>query len=119
VYGASTWDSSYKASSLSSFHPADELDQSYSISGVSRVKNQFLSFLPFVLNCSQLRSEWLPAYEACMLPNMEHDKLTFIIMFVTDVVLVFIMFLGLIRMRGRGGGMFGLGTLLWRQVRPW
>ena len=54
-----------------------------------------------------------------MLPNMEYDKLTFIIMFVTDVVLVFIMFFGLIRMRGRNGGMFGLGTLLWKQVRLW
>jgi len=54
-----------------------------------------------------------------MLPNMEHDKLALIIMFVTNVVLVFIMFLGLIRLRGRGGGVFGLGSLLWKQVRLW
>lgn len=54
-----------------------------------------------------------------MLPNMERDKLAFIIMFVTDIVLVSIMFLGLIRVRGRGGGMLGLGSLLWKQVRLW
>ena len=54
-----------------------------------------------------------------MLPNMEHNKLAFIIMFITDIVLVFIMFLGLIHLHGCGGGMFGLGSLLWKQVRLW
>jgi hypothetical protein len=48
---------------------------------------------------------------------MERDKTALIIMLTTDLALVFIMFLGLFRLRGRGGGMFGLGRLLWKQVR--
>lgn len=54
-----------------------------------------------------------------MLPNMERDKLAFIITFAVDIALVLTMFLGLLRLRGRGGGMFGLARLLWKQVRPW
>jgi len=90
----------------------------YSVSGISQVKNQFLKFY-FVLNCVQLRSEWLPGFDTCTLPNMERDKLAYIITFAIDLTLVLIMFLGLLRLRGRGGGMFGLARLLWKQVRPW
>jgi hypothetical protein len=48
---------------------------------------------------------------------MEREKTALIIMLTTDLALVFIMFLGLFRLRSRGGGMFGLGLLLWKQVR--
>ena len=48
---------------------------------------------------------------------MQRDKVALISMLATDLILVFIMFLGLFRLRGRGGGMFGLGLLLWKQVR--
>jgi len=54
-----------------------------------------------------------------MLPNMEQNKLAFIITFAIDVILVLTMFLGLLRLCGRGGGVFGLARLLWKQVRPW
>jgi hypothetical protein len=52
---------------------------------------------------------------------MEHDKFALIILFTADLALVFIMFLGLLRFLSRGGGMFGMGCLLWQQVRwcPW
>jgi hypothetical protein len=48
---------------------------------------------------------------------MERQKIALIIMLTTDLALVFIMFLGLFRLRSRGGGTFGLGRLLWKQVR--
>ena len=48
---------------------------------------------------------------------MESNKIALISMLTTDLSLVFIMFLGLFRLYGRGGGMFGLGRLLWKQVR--
>jgi hypothetical protein len=51
-----------------------------------------------------------------MLPDMERDKLAVVTMLAIDIVLVFIMFLGLLRLRRRGGGMFALGRLLWKQV---
>jgi hypothetical protein len=51
-----------------------------------------------------------------MLPNMESEKLAVVIMLVTDIVLVLTMLLGLLRWNRRGGGMFELGRLLWKQV---
>ena len=51
-----------------------------------------------------------------MPPNMESNKLAVTAMFMADIVLVLIMFIGLLRLRGRGGGMFDLGRLLWKQV---
>jgi len=48
---------------------------------------------------------------------MERNRIALIGMFTTDLALVIIMFLGLFRLRGRGGGMFGLGLLLWKQVK--
>jgi hypothetical protein len=37
-------------------------------------------------------------------------------MLVTDIALLLIMLGGLFRMRLRGGGVFGLSQLLWKQV---
>jgi len=48
---------------------------------------------------------------------MERDKIALVIMLIADLALVFIMFLGLFRLRGRGGGVFGIAHLLWKQVR--
>ena len=56
-------------------------------------------------------------FDTCNLPNMERDKIALISMLITDLALVFVMFLGLFHLRGRGGGMSGLGLLLWKQVR--
>ena len=42
-----------------------------------------------------------------------------IVMLITDVVLLLTMFVGLLRLRRRGGGTFELGRLLWKQVRWW
>lgn len=49
--------------------------------------------------------------------NIEDSKANIIVTLVTDIVLLFLMLSGLLRMRLRGGGMFGLGRLLWTQVR--
>ena len=40
-------------------------------------------------------------------------------MLAADILLVLIMLLGLLRLRDRAGGMFGLALLLWKQVRWW
>jgi hypothetical protein len=50
---------------------------------------------------------------------MERDKVPLTIMVVIDIALVLAMFLGLLRLRDRGGGMFGIVRLLWKQVRWW
>lgn len=68
-------------------------------------------------NCSQLHSAWSPENDACMLPNMESEKLAVIIMVVADIVLILTMLLGLLRWKSHSGGMFEIGRLLWKQVR--
>jgi len=40
-------------------------------------------------------------------------------MAVMDVALGLAMFVGLLRLRDRSGGIFGLARLLWKQVRWW
>ena len=40
-------------------------------------------------------------------------------MFITDILLLAVMFIGLLRMRRHGAGTFALGRLLWKQVRQW
>ena len=50
---------------------------------------------------------------------MERDKNAFVTLLTIDLALVSIMFLGLLRLRGRGGGMFGIARLLWKQVKWW
>jgi len=52
-----------------------------------------------------------------MLPDMESAKLAVMITYVADVILILTMLLGLLRIRGRGGGVLDLGRLLWKQVR--
>jgi hypothetical protein len=70
-----------------------------------------------VFNCSQLHSAWSYHLNACSPPSVWRDKLALMTMLALEVTLVFVMFLGLLRLRGRGGGMFGLGRLLWKQVK--
>ena len=66
---------------------------------------------------TQLRDEWVPDFGSCGPPNIKSNKLAITAMLVTDVVLLFTMFIGLLRLRHRGGGRFDLGQLLWKQVR--
>lgn len=54
-----------------------------------------------------------------MPPNIESNKLVIIVMLAADIFLLLIMLLGLLRLRDRAGGMFGLVLLLWKQVRRW
>jgi hypothetical protein len=72
-----------------------------------------------VLNYQQIRSAWVPDRISCVILNAESNKLTIIVMFVTDAVLLMTMFVGLLRLRRRGGSKFELGRLLWKQVRWW
>ena len=48
--------------------------------------------------------------------NAEDNKLNIIVTFITDIILLLIVLVGLIRLRYHGGGTLGLGRLLWKQV---
>jgi hypothetical protein len=55
----------------------------------------------------------------CSIPNAEHNRATLTSIFITDIFLLVVMFVGLIRMRRDGAGASVLGRLLWKQVRQW
>jgi hypothetical protein len=55
--------------------------------------------------------------DSCTPKNIQITKINLISTLVTDVVLLLIMLVGLLRLRVKGVGMLSLGQLLWKQVR--
>ena len=51
-----------------------------------------------------------------MILNSDTNKPNIIVGFISDLVLLLIMLVGLIRLRNDGGGKFGMGLFLWKQV---
>ena len=70
----------------------------------------------FTVSFSQLRSTWIPVQQTCAETNLPSSKLNLIAIPVTDISLLLIMLVGLLRLRGDGGGIVGLARTLWRQV---
>jgi len=68
---------------------------------------------------ARIRSGWDEEQNFCVILNAESNKFTIIVMFVTDVVLLLTMVVGLFRLRYHGGDTFELGRLLWRQGVIW
>jgi len=67
----------------------------------------------------QLRSYWKTVTQHCVVSNSESSKLNLIVLGITDIVLLFILLVGLLRFRKDGGGTFGIGLLLWKQGVWW
>jgi len=76
----------------------------------------FPSFERSILLQPQLRAEELPVQLICIPEQPENNPLSLMSMLVTDISLLFIMLVGLFRLRRRGGGTFPLAQVLWRQV---
>ena len=70
-----------------------------------------------MLNTAQIHSAWIPVQNICSAPDLRSIKETFILIFITDFVLLVTMLIGLLRLRYHGAGTHGLGLLLWKQVR--
>jgi hypothetical protein len=68
---------------------------------------------------ARIRAGWDPDQGFCVVLNVESNQPTMIVMLITDVVLLLTMFVGLLRLRRRGGGTFELGRLLWKQGVIW
>ena len=61
---------------------------------------------------------WTPDKDTCSIANPEKSPLNLnsIFALATDIVLLSIMVIGFLRLRCRGGGLFALAQLLWKQV---
>jgi len=68
-----------------------------------------------IYGTTQISAEWVPSEITCGTPNTQSNKLAITAMPVTDIALLLIMLIGLLRLRHRGGGRFDLGRLLWKQ----
>jgi len=64
----------------------------------------------------QFHAAWIPERRKCGARNIESSKLNIIVTLITDITLLLIMLVGLLRLRRYGAGTFGLGRLLWKQV---
>ena len=75
-------------------------------------------FYLLCLPSQQLRSEWVTAGGGgCNTYNIQSTKVTIIVAFVSDVLLLIIMLVGLFRDDYHRSDALGWGRLLWKQVR--
>jgi hypothetical protein len=71
---------------------------------------------PVYLSRWQTRSVCVSAPAPCMMANVKCNKLTILVYTVTDLALLLIMFVGLLRMSPDGVGTLSLASLLRKQV---
>jgi hypothetical protein len=67
----------------------------------------------------KLRATWSPEALTCIVHNFDSTKPAIIGSLVSDIGLLLIMLIGLLRLRRESGGFLALGRTLWRQVRWW
>jgi len=72
-----------------------------------------------ILSAIRARSVWMPAETACVMTDIEQNRITVFVTIVTDLVLLFIMVVGTLCLCRDEGGKFGLARLLWRQGVIW
>jgi hypothetical protein len=69
------------------------------------------------LSYHQIRATWEPLLATCIITNIHSTKLNMITTLITDVVLLLIMLIGLLRLGAHEPGVYGMGRFMWRQVR--
>jgi len=75
--------------------------------------------LVIILGIVRIRSTWDPALQLCIVLNTEKNKPSIIATLITDIILLLIVLIGLLRLLRDCGGSFALGRLLWKQGVIW
>ncbi|KAH9984722.1 hypothetical protein BJV77DRAFT_164879 [Russula vinacea] len=73
----------------------------------------------FISGLIRLRAEWSPQANTCILVNFDSTKSTVIVSCVSDIGLLLVMLIGLLRLRLDRDGAFVLGSFLWKQGLIW
>ncbi|KAH9967227.1 hypothetical protein BC827DRAFT_575746 [Russula dissimulans] len=68
---------------------------------------------------AMLRAVWSPLTKTCIAPNTTVNTLNIIVSLCTDIVLLFVMLVGLLSWRREPGGVSNLSSLLWTQGNIW
>ncbi|KAF8491210.1 hypothetical protein F5888DRAFT_1075666 [Russula emetica] len=67
----------------------------------------------------RMRFSWDPILQECIVLNTEKNKFSVISALISDIVLLLIVLIGLLRLLHDSGGTFALGRLLWKQGVLW
>ncbi|KAH9956523.1 hypothetical protein BC827DRAFT_1270889 [Russula dissimulans] len=78
-----------------------------------------INVLFLIHGAAQIRSTWSPDEATCLVLNIESNKPNFIVALCTDIVLLVIMLVGLLRLGFHERSAFGMGRLMWRQGLIW
>jgi len=73
----------------------------------------------YIQSVARIRVKWDDAKLACVNENTRINTLNLIVTVVTDISLLILMLVGLLRMRYHAGSKFGLSQLLWNQGLLW
>ena len=76
-------------------------------------------FDPLAYSClihRQIRALWVPATKSCAITNVEVCRDFYINLLATDIILLFIMLVRLVRPRLSAGVTLYISHLLWKQV---
>jgi hypothetical protein len=73
--------------------------------------NDLICFLTY----RQIRAAWVPEGKTCVFLDHMSNKLAMIVFFLTNVILLVILLIGLLCLLN-GGNVFGLWSVLWKQV---
>jgi len=65
----------------------------------------------------QLRFAWSTNLNRCVVQSVQSFQLALMVALITNIILLLIVVVGLLRLRSPGGGSFGLQRMLWNQVR--
>ncbi|KAH9956524.1 hypothetical protein BC827DRAFT_1270890 [Russula dissimulans] len=78
-----------------------------------------INALSLIYGIARIRSTWSPDEATCLVLNIESNKPNFIVALCTDIVLLVIMLVGLLRLGFHERSAFGMGRLMWRQGLIW
>jgi len=67
----------------------------------------------------RVRSDWADFLPGCIVFNSHSAKLNIIVSLITDILLLLIVLVGLLRLHSDGLGTYGIGRLLWKQGVMW
>jgi len=73
----------------------------------------------FIQSLARVRTSWDPLLTTCNVLDIHSTKLNTITTLFTDIALLLIMLVGLLRLGFHEPGVYGLGRLLWRQGIVW
>jgi len=67
----------------------------------------------------RMHASWVPEADTCVTTDIHSTKLNMITTLITDIALLLIMLIGLLRLGFNEPGVYGLGRLMWKQGLIW